>query len=67
MLSVSANNSKSKTEWKVDARASDPGNPRTLNGASYTDGTSMTEDSCVSYCKGKNYTYAGTEFSEECC
>jgi hypothetical protein len=52
---------------KADVCSSDPGNPRTLSGASYVDGIYMTEESCVSYCNAKNYTYAGVEFSQECC
>lgn len=45
---------------------SDPGNPRTLNSAS-TAGATVTEESCVTYCIGKGYIYAGVEYSDECC
>jgi hypothetical protein len=56
-----------KEHYLTDILDRDVGNPRTLNEASYVDGSSMTEESCVSYCNGKNYTYAGVEFSQECC
>lgn len=46
---------------------SDPGSPRTLNEASYTDGSAMTIESCTSYCVGKGYVYAGVEYADECC
>jgi WSC domain len=46
---------------------SDTGNPRTLQSASYINTTGMTEESCVTYCKGLKYIYAGVEYSQECC
>ena len=27
----------------------------------------MTEESCISYCSGLNYVYAGVEYSAQCC
>ncbi|KZF19119.1 WSC-domain-containing protein [Xylona heveae TC161] len=41
-------------------------NQRALSGASYVDTTGMTNEACESYCKGKGFTYAGTEYSQEC-
>lgn len=46
---------------------SDPGNPRTLSAATYGDGTAMTDESCVNFCKGKGFIYAGVEYAQECC
>ena len=40
---------------------------RALTGSAYTDGSKMTDESCVTYCDGLGYTYAGTEYSSECC
>jgi len=41
--------------------------PRTLTGDSYVDGNSMSNEACSSYCQGKNYTFAGMEYYQECC
>lgn len=27
----------------------------------------MTDESCINFCAGKGYIYAGTEYSAECC
>ncbi|OXC63157.1 hypothetical protein AYX13_06867 [Cryptococcus neoformans] len=40
--------------------------PRHLNGTSYTSTTSMTNEACVSFCTGKGYAFAGTEYAQEC-
>lgn len=39
---------------------------RALTGASYTDTTDMTVESCISYCSGKDFIYAGLEYYQEC-
>ncbi|AEO53498.1 glyoxal oxidase like protein [Thermothelomyces thermophilus ATCC 42464] len=39
---------------------------RTINSASYADGTNMTNAACLSYCASKGFPYAGTEYSVEC-
>ncbi len=39
---------------------------RTINSASYTDGAAMTIESCIAYCGGKGFPYAGVEYSVEC-
>jgi hypothetical protein len=40
---------------------------RTLTSASYTDAVNMTVESCVNFCNGQNYIYAGIEYAQECC
>ncbi|GJE95267.1 copper radical oxidase [Phanerochaete sordida] len=44
------------------------GNPggRTLSSATFTSTTSMTDESCISFCDQQNFVYAGTEFGQEC-
>ncbi|RDW66140.1 E set [Coleophoma cylindrospora] len=51
--------------WTYQGCYTDPG-PRTLASASYTDGTAMTDESCISYCDNLGYIYAGTEYADEC-
>lgn len=40
---------------------------RALTGAQYNDGAAMTAAACIAFCQGKNFAYAGTEYSQECC
>jgi WSC domain len=40
---------------------------RTLNGASYSNDTTMTDESCISFCSAKGFLYAGTEYASQCC
>jgi hypothetical protein len=40
---------------------------RALNADGYNSGTLMTIESCIAYCSGKGYYFAGVEFSAECC
>jgi hypothetical protein len=40
---------------------------RTLTSAAYTDTANMTVESCVNFCNGQNYIYAGIEYAQECC
>jgi hypothetical protein len=40
---------------------------RTLTSAAYTDTISMSVESCVSFCNGQNFIYAGVEYGQECC
>lgn len=42
------------------------GSGRALTGPSYSSGTNMTVENCVNYCSGKNYGFAGVEYSGEC-
>ena len=53
-------------KWTYQGCYTDPG-PRTLNAASYTNNTGMTDESCISYCNTLGYIYAGTEYSSQCC
>jgi WSC domain len=39
----------------------------TLTSATYTDTVNMTVESCVNFCNGQNYIYAGVEYAQECC
>ena len=41
-------------------------NGRVLSGASYTNATSMTVESCVNFCNAKGSNYAGIEYAQEC-
>ena len=52
--------------WSFSSCYTDSVNARTLTGSVYTSGTAMTQESCISYCSGLNYGYAGTEYSGEC-
>lgn len=52
--------------WTYQGCYTDPG-PRTLAGASYVNTTGMTDESCIKYCDGLSYLYAGLEYSQECC
>lgn len=44
----------------------EPSAGRLLSGASYTNKTGMTVESCVNYCSAAGATYAGLEFGQEC-
>ena len=50
--------------WTYKSCYTDVG--RTINAAAYADGAKMTQEACVTYCDGKNYAYAGVEYSSEC-
>ncbi|KAN0099930.1 WSC-domain protein [Hyaloscypha variabilis] len=39
---------------------------RTLNGASYSNATDMTDETCISYCSALGFLYAGTEYASQC-
>ena len=39
---------------------------RALTAAAYTSTTDMTVESCISFCDGKGYIYAGLEWYQEC-
>ena len=39
---------------------------RALTGSSYADSVNMTVGSCVAYCRGKGFKWAGVEYSQEC-
>lgn len=52
--------------WTLQGCYTDPG-PRTLTGASYTNNTAMTEESCIAFCDSNGAYYAGVEYSQECC
>lgn len=46
--------------------ASEGTSGRALTGASYVDSANMTLEACGSYCFGKGFTLAGSEYSSEC-
>ncbi|KAJ7364627.1 copper radical oxidase-like protein, partial [Mycena albidolilacea] len=39
---------------------------RSLTGASFTNTTGMTVESCIKFCDGKNFIFAGIEYAQEC-
>lgn len=39
---------------------------RTLDGASFTNTTGMTVESCIGFCSEQSFIYAGVEFSQVC-
>lgn len=39
---------------------------RTLTGSSYSNTTTMTDESCIAFCSEGGFIYAGTEYSSEC-
>ena len=39
---------------------------RALTGAAYTSTSDMTIESCVNFCDGQNFNYAGLEWYQEC-
>lgn len=51
--------------WEYLGCGSDQGANRTFQLASESTG-SMTVETCVKYCSGKGYTYAGLEYSSQC-
>jgi hypothetical protein len=53
--------------WSFTSCYTDNVNSRSLYGAAYTDGTAMTEESCITFCNDKGYAYAGVEYAQECC
>lgn len=40
---------------------------RALDGPSHYDSAGLTAETCVAYCADAGYSYAGTEYSVECC
>jgi len=51
--------------WKYLGCANETDNGRALNGAAFTNATSMTNQVCAAYCASKNFPYAGTEYGQE--
>ncbi|XDG07297.1 hypothetical protein ABKA04_006912 [Annulohypoxylon sp. FPYF3050] len=64
MLDPSVGDTLSGTTFAYAGCATD-GNPRTLNGYSFS-ANNMTVESCTSTCKDQGYQLAGLEFSREC-
>lgn len=42
------------------------GGTRTLEGASYTNNTGMTDEACIAFCQSQSMYWAGTEYSTQC-
>lgn len=40
---------------------------RSLGGATFTNTTGMTVESCVAFCSAQSFNFAGLEFAQECC
>ncbi|KAI4719470.1 WSC-domain-containing protein [Aureobasidium sp. EXF-10727] len=55
----------SSLKWQYVGCGTDNTGSRTLNSAS-TSSNSMTIESCISFCSGKGYTYAGLEYASQC-
>ena len=53
--------------WNFKACWIDSVGARTLTGASYINGNTMTIEVCINLCAGGNFIYAGMEYSDECC
>ena len=53
-----------KTGWRYVGCGTDDVNSRTFTGATNFDG-SLTVESCVTFCKGKGFFYAGMEYSTQ--
>ena len=54
------------TGWTYQGCYSDAVSDRVLSGASYTNASSMTQESCITYCSSAGYSVAGVEYSDEC-
>ena len=52
--------------WSYYGCYSDSVSARVLSGASYSDDSAMTDESCVNYCNSKGYSFAGVEYAQEC-
>jgi hypothetical protein len=55
----------SSLKWQYVGCGTDNLSTRTFNSASTSSG-SMTVESCISFCSGKGYTYAGLEYASQC-
>lgn len=55
----------STLNWQYVGCGSDSTSGRTLNSASTSSG-SMTVESCINFCQGKGYSYAGLEYASQC-
>lgn len=53
--------------WTSKGCYTEGSSSRALTGASYNTNTAMTDESCITFCSGKGFIYAGTEYSAECC
>ena len=51
-----------QSPWQYQSCFTDSVGARTLTGATYL-GDLVTDEFCISYCSGKGYAYAGTEYS----
>jgi hypothetical protein len=54
------------TGWSYTGCYTDDPNSRTLPLAYLQDDDNMTAAECISFCAGKGYPYAGTEYYQEC-
>src|SRR5271170_7390592 len=52
-------------DWTSEGCYTDSVGARTLTGATYN-GNGMTDEACVSFCDGKTFAYAGTEYAGQC-
>jgi hypothetical protein len=52
--------------WTYAGCWSDSVSNRKLHSDGYTNPTGMCEGTCINYCSGKGYTWAGVEYSTEC-
>lgn len=52
---------------RAELRYSDTTNSRALTSGYYSDGSAMTDESCIAYCSSNKYGIAGVEYSQQCC
>ncbi|THZ01447.1 WSC-domain-containing protein [Aureobasidium pullulans] len=55
----------SSLNWQYVGCGTDSLSGRTLNSASTSSG-SMTVETCIAFCEGKGYSYAGLEYASQC-
>ena len=49
--------------WTYEGCYSDSVSNRVIDGSSYVNGSSMTEESCTTFCGNASYTFAGVEYA----
>lgn len=55
------------SNWTAQGCWKESSNGRALQGSSYVNSTSMTQESCIAFCASGGFNYAGAEYGSECC